>query len=470
MDNFDKRLSQLAKKETIYVPSEYNERVDNIINVLDSRTKNTRKKVSLKILLAAAIILVLTTATVFAAPIIINMAGGKITYFNDTDNFKYLSQKAVFEKFNGEVGASVEDKGIKLTINNIAADDNYINVFYTITSNTPIKYRGDKVYSNNIRANWTAPAFKFKANGKEIEPPNGNEDIEAKWINEYSFSGMQRRGITGVLPDKFNIEIYTNLIGDVKGTWYFPLTIDKTILKSDSLTITPGIKATVTSGIKKIYKHDICIDKVSISPFGSQIVISENVKTPGPFSQFALVSDTGKFLSVIPRPTRGGKNDKFPDIKSTQVTNSFEFLGGNTEIKSIKLIPYSVGTDSDGLPAPKLISKPISEKLPIRLELSENGTIVIDEIKITKAEAKIIFHTEGIVYNPHIFLLDDKGKHVEFDYMDNGDTYNRETLQATAIYKFVNASDADIAKIKKVGIYTQVIQLNQTEAITIPLK
>jgi hypothetical protein len=207
-----------------------------------------------------------------------------------------------------------------------------------------------------------------------------------------------------------------------------------------------------------------------ISPFGSQIVISENVKTPGAFSQFELMSDTDKYLNVIPTPTRGGKNDKFPDIESTQVTNSFEFLGGSTDMKSIKLIPYNVGTDADGFPAPKLISKPINDKLPIRLKLSENGTIVLDEIKIAKAEAKIIFHTEGIVFNPHIFLLDGKGEHVRFDYMDNGDTYNRETLQTTAIYKFIKASDADIAKIKKVGIYTQVIQLNQAEAITIPLK
>jgi len=465
MDNFDKEIKQLAKQEKVNVPNEYNERIDILLNNINTNVKRTKKRTSMKVLLAAAVLTVLTTATVFAAPVISDMAGGVISYFNAPSEFRYLSQKADFEKFNSKVGASAEDSGFKLTIDNIAVDDNYINVFYTITGKSPIKLAGDKNNPDNWRVNWTAPVFSFKADGRYITPQAQN-DIDARMDNENTISGMQRFCITKVLPDKFELEIYSDDIANVEGKWYIPLVVDKSAVKVESLTVIPSIKATITSGIKEKYTHNISIDKVSVSPFGSQIVITEKVKNDNTFDDFALMSDKGKYLPIIPSAMYGGN-----DIITTKVTNSFEFMGGTLDMKSIKLIPFSIGSDDDGTPTPQLISNPISDKLPMTFKQSANGSIVIDDIKITKEAAKITFHTEGVVAFPtaSVALLDENGEHLKMElFLD--DTYDRQTSKTTISYSFKGASEQDIAKIKKIGIHTQTVELNEADAITIPLK
>ena len=476
MDNFEKKIKQLAKQEKINVPVNYNDRVDTLLKNISTTTKRTKKRTSIKILVSAAVLTVLTTASVLAAPIISDMAGGVISYFNKSANsndFKYLSQKATFEKFNSKVGASVTDNGIKLTIDNIAVDDNYINVFYTVTSNSPFKIADDN--DSNVPLNWRinslAPVFSFKAGGKFIEPAT-NIDVEVKIINETTLSGMHRFSLIKSLTDKFNLEIYTNRIANTEGTWYFPLTIDKITPKSETMTVTPNLKATVTTGIRKKYTHEISIDKVSISPFGSKIDIIENTKSNNFFDKFVLISDTGKYLNIIGSDSKWEDHDKYNKFGSTRnstITTSFEFMGGTTDIKSIKLLPFSVGVDSDGLPPPKLISKPISSGLPISLEQSKNGTIVIDSIETTRESAIITIHTEGVVFSPSIVLLDENGEQLNMDiFTDNA--YNRKTYQTILTYRFKNASEQDITKIKKLGTFTQTIEVNEAEAITIPLK
>lgn len=485
MDNFDETIKQFAKQEKINVPENYNDRVDTLLKNINTTAKRTKKRTSMKVLVAAAVVTVLTTASVFAAPVITDMAGGVISYFNpsadsnnsnasiDSYDFKYLSQKATFEKFNSKVGASVTDKGIKLTIDNIAVDDNYINVFYTATSSSPIKIPGDA--SSETPLNWrihsAAAVFSFKADGKFIEPAT-NIDVEAQMINETTLKGMHRFSLTKSLPDKINLEIYTNRVANVEGSWYIPLIVDKTNPKSTTLTVTPNLKASVTTGIKNKYTHDITIDKVSISPFGSKIDIIENAKSDNILEAFVLISDTGKYLNVIGSDSKWehhGNYDKKSSTRNATVTTSFEFMGGTTDMKSIKLIPLGAGTDSDNLPAPKLISKPISDGFPIRLEQSKNGTIVIDDLKITKDSAIITIHTEGVVLLPSINLLDENGKHLNMDIFRDT-AYDRQNSRTILTYRFKGASDQDIAKIKKLGIYTQTVELNEADAITIPLK
>jgi hypothetical protein len=89
---------------------------------------------------------------------------------------------------------------------------------------------------------------------------------------------MQRFSLVQSLPDSFNLEIYTSRIFDVQGSWFIPLDVDKSNAQGDTLVATPGIKAIVTSGPDHKYTHNITVDKVTISPFGNRITLTEMVK------------------------------------------------------------------------------------------------------------------------------------------------------------------------------------------------
>lgn len=124
-----------------------------------------------------------------------------------------------------------------------------------------------------------------------------DEEFRAVTILFY-YEGMQRVAVMDTMDDTVNLELYTGEIFQVRGQWHIPVCIDKSSVAAESLTVSPKIKARVTTGWNKEYSHDITVEKVSISPFGSQIVLSERGENP--FCQFALRDEKGNYLPVVP--------------------------------------------------------------------------------------------------------------------------------------------------------------------------
>lgn len=454
---FDNFLKSKAIKEHFSVPSEFSERIDSLMENLSDKPPRLRKVPGKIFLIAAGFIVFASTAV--ASPVVSDMTSGVISYFNAPRDFKYLSQQAIYEQYNSQVGVSATDQGITVTIDNLAVDDNYINVFYTIKSEEPIQLLGDENDLKQWRLNWTAPIFWFKEDGRYIEPPAQNE-VEAYLEDAYTLKGMQRFAVMGTLEDRMNLELYTDGIFGKEGQWHIPLSVDKSKVAVESLTVTPKLKAQVTSGWNGEYKHDITVEKVSISPFGNQIVISERAENT--FSQFVLKDDRGEYLTVIPAATYGGNF-------FTKATNSFEFLGGRTDMKELTLIPIVTGDDDDGLPAPELVAVDIGND-PIPMPQGELGGFVMDKLEITTEKAVATFHQVGAVpiAEPNLILLDEKGEQIDFDVYQNS-YYNRETGEITITCTFQNAAEEDISKVKKVGYFTRSTKLNEKEAIHIKL-
>jgi len=460
MNNFDEMLKRKAKSEPIIAPVGFAERIDNLTANLPSKKLRKSKSALKRVLLVAAIITGFSSMTVFAAPVVSRMANGMVSYFNAPHEFKYLSQQAAYEQYNSEVGVSTTDQGITLTIDNIAVDDNYINVFYTIQDEAPIQLLGDEEDLEQWRINWTAPYFWFKENDHYIEPPAQGE-VEAYLEDAYTLKGMQRVAVMGTLADTINLELYSEEIFNKQGQWHISLSIDKSSVAIESLTVTPRLKAHVTTGWNREYSHDITVEKVSISPFGSQIVLSE--RGGNPFTQFALRDENGNYLTVIPTGIYGGN-------AVMKATNSFEFIGGRTDITDLTIIPIVVGDDDDDLPAPQCKVVDIGT-YPIPMPISDVGGFVMDSLEITSEKAVATFHQVGAVQimTPHFMLLDDKGENLDFTTFQD-ENYNRETGEITITHTFQGVSEADIAKVKKVGYFTRTQRLNEDEAVTIKLK
>ncbi len=400
-------------------------------------------------------LIVMTTAISFAAPMLVKMTEGAISYFNAPEEFRYLSKQAEYEKFNAEVGISCEDKGINITLDNIAVDDNYINVFYTLKSEKPIELLGDENDPLKWRLQWSAVNFRLKADSRYIEPATQIEK-DAYLVDEYTMQGMQRFAVMDRLNDNFNLELYTNYIWNIEGLWHMAVNVDKSSVAVESNTVMPDIKAKVTSGWKdRTSKHNITVKKVSLSPFGNQIVLSE--RGAEVFNEFAVRDNSGNYLTVIQ-----SSNQSHPLYK---VDNSFEFISESTDIQSITIIPIM----SDGHSELKNISL---NDLPTELPVNDMGSYVIESIEMNEEKMQAVISQKGAVPVIDFVLMptDENGEMIRLDGF-NDTEYNHENGKIIAtLFWGKSVSKDDLDKIKGFSYWVNYdFMLNEDEAITIDL-
>lgn len=455
MDSFDEIIKNKINNEKWVVPENIDKSMGNALKNLES--KKLRKRIPLKVLVASFIIMTLSFTTVLA-----NTPQGKefikstIEFFNGGVDSKYSSSKDSFEKFNNVIGSMVKDNGIKFTINNIAIDDNFLNIFYTIESDEPIS----KIEEGTLWSPmFTAPNFQYKIDGKYLKTGNNN-DVDAYFESDKILKGMIRENISQInIPQKFNLEVYTSEIFGEKGQWNISTNVDKAHIEEDTISVIPNKNVIFNAnGIK----HDVTIEKVSISPFGNQIVLSENKDNDGMSCGFALFDDNGNYLDDISSSISGVSNGK--------AINSFEFVNENKDIKYITLIPI------EEKEKPKEIvieeSKANINELPCKLNTGEQGNIVVEEVKIEKNIMKVTYKKQGIVLiNPSIFFYDCNGERINDDCDTTMTPYvDRINGTYTEIMSF-HDKDIDLSKIKGIGVYNnENFKLLRDQGVRIDLK
>jgi hypothetical protein len=441
MDDLDKLIKNKMNNEVWEIPEELDMSINNNLKNLDNR-KVIKKRIS-KIAVAAALIAVLGTTTVLANTEQIKASiSSVVAFFNADKDFKYLSDKATFDKFNVGVGISTEAQGIKLTIDSIAVDDNFLNIFYTIENDKKIEKKGNET---PWAANFTSPIFEYKLNGKYIEWANHN-DTDAYFVSDNVIKGMKRENISLMnLPEEFKLEVFTKEIFDTKGKWYLSTKVDKKEVAVESTTVTP--KKDVEFNVKNI-KHKVTIDKVSISPFGSQIVLSERLKNNHVFDNFAMFDDKGNSLDVLNTDVRENSIGK--------TTNSFEFIKANNDMKYVTIVPIDMADDTQENNPVKEIIKDINQK-DLRFDLSDKGSIIVDKVEIKDNVVKINYRKEGItLFDPDFMMYGADGKQFETGdgecYSDNSVDRQSGTYTQTLTY----TKNVDLSKIKKIGTFSNV--------------
>lgn len=456
LDDFDKLLKTKAQEDVCYISENVNRSINNTLANLPEN--KTYKRPITKIALVAALVAAISGTTVLASttPAVKNMVSGIITYFDNTKDTRYITDKTSFEKFNKSVGISAEDKGIKFTVDNLATDDNFINIFYTIESQSAINMFPNDEDAKFFEAFFSAPFLDLKINGKEAKPSNNN-DIDAHFQSDKVLKVMRRFNVSQIdLPQQFDVEISTDEIFNIKGQWKISASVDKSDIAVETKTVKPNIKKVIDLGD---YKHNIKIDKVSISPFGNQIVISEKTWNDRMFSIFAIFDDKGNNLDVLNTDMQGSSFGK--------ATNSFEFIKGNIDMKYISLVPIKF-TES----GKAIIEKVDIQTLPITFKTNNAGSRVVDKIEFNKNVIRIKYHNEGVqLWDPAFQFYDIDGNEFDLDDCVSTTAVDRQTGQFTQTLTFSN-ENVDFSKIARVGTFTgiQHIELLQDQAIKINLQ
>lgn len=444
MSNIDEQLKDKAKSEYIRTPKEYDKKVENILKTLP-KIKSTKKYT--KTVAIAIVLTIVTTVSVIATPYIIELTGGAIDYFKDTENLKYTSDKPELEKYNSEVGYSITENEITFSIDNIAIDDNFMNIYYTLKSEKKLKDLTKYIYS---------PYLEYEIDGEKVQP-NNTYHTESYLESDKELKVMERLNISHInIPEDFNLEVFTNEIFEKKGNWNISLNINTEEIKKDTNIVNSNIKATVSNMHRK---HNINIEKVIMSPLGNQILISE--KSDGltsVFSMFGLQDDKGKFVDVYPGTIAyGGPNGV--------AKNSFEFENIDNDTNYLTLIPIV----SDEAHTNRIMSEDITRD-NIKLKQSEAGSVIIKNINITEKSMAVEYETKGVVpFASGFQLLDKDNKVIDLGGLIE-EKFNRKTGIHTLTKTFSNSTPEKISQISRIGLYNDSFKLNYDQQIKIPLK
>lgn len=457
-----KRLAKLQKEldisDTHNMPSTYIilKNVNNKINVSSEERKIYMKRKYLKIVSIAAVICALAFTTAFAADSIRGKIGEIISYFQN-DNAIEMTSLEQLANFNSSIGKSITKDGYTLTLDNVAADDNFVHVFYTVNSeNEPFYTTSDNnapIWSNSLNV---SADIQCVINGKLASIGNNNHE-NGYFVDKYTYKCASKYNVSKFdVPNKFNLELYafvskadiseenypaafTKLFNgqydsitdeDKKAIWYLSTDIDKSKVKIDSITKDINLK---------LPNSNATVEKAVFSPFGNQLVISTQStgnpdNTVANIDNFALYDENDTCLDIL--------NSDLNVNADGSSQNSLEFLKANKDTKQLKFVPikYSYNTEDCDTLFNNIGAYPIEYKI------NDYGKIVVTDIRIKDGEIDIDYYKDGFVlYDPAFVLQNDNGENAEPGGKFSSTLYtdvNYETNSYTARYVFEAYDDS----------------------------
>lgn len=362
------------------------------VNSMKQSTIKRTKRAAVGVIFAAAI--GISSAAFAISPELRQTLGDIISYFS-SDQAVELSSPETLSEYAESICVSDSKSGYTLTLDNVAADDNFINVFYTISSDEPIDM------DNPI------PLILCRINGFLANASNNNNS-DCYAVDEYSYKVADKYNISSLdIPDTFTIELYVP-INDGEGIHldeqtpvtitdeqknemlYVCAQIDKTKASANSVTID------VHKPLDNICGSGSVLEKVIFSPFGNQLVIT----TPAgmfPHDGFALFDENGKSLDIL--------NTGLLSHTDKESVNSLEFIKADSSTEALTIVPVSYECET----AAGTIRQKIGN-YPIVYEVNRYGKIVVTDIRITDGCIEVDYYKDGFVpYDPGFVLESDNG-------------------------------------------------------------
>lgn len=458
---FDEKLKAHAAREQSPIPEDFDSRMDALLDTLPPQVQPARKRRAPRMAVCIGIAAAMVVGAAAAAPALLKMTQGTIDYFTQNNRSEYAEYQGKYEKYNAAVGMSDTNGDQTLTIDNIAVDDSYMLVFYTLKSKTPIELAGTDDEPQSWRVRWTAPTFFAQVNGKQLDT-TGTVENETAMPDEYTLTGVRRIVLKEVLPDQFDLVLYDGGSSDIsQSNFQFEMSVDKSTVAVETLTVEPKQDFTVDISAEyqgePIHLHyEPRIERISLSPFGSTITLSEAAVDP--LTSFVLRDDKGNYLPVLYTGSVGGS-------EISRATNTFEFLGADLDTKSVTLIPYL----DDGRSHEVTGSL---DKLPLTDD-SENG-FTLESLEIGEKQATATFSFRGAMNycNAQFSLLLADGTpldHLAECYMDF--SYDRENALCITTIEYPDATPEQLSQITDVSFWQpNELTLLEDQAVTIGLQ
>lgn len=451
------------------------ERIDDR-NMNKKTAKRTGKALTIGICAAA----ICVTTAFAASPGIQDAVSNIISYFS-SENAVEMSDMDELTKYNESIGISDSKSGYTLTLDNVAVDDNFLHIFYTITAddNTSVEYG-------------RLPYTLVRADNKTLGLDSNNNSYYSYAQDGKTYKFAEKYNIANIsLPDVFSLELYSadSLITTMSEEEYAKyenadgreftdsekdniLYVSAQIDKSKS-----GIES-VTKEIGKPLDDNNILEKVILSPFGNQIVIrtTGSSDVTDMLSSFALFDENNNSLDLL--------NTGLYFNTQEDSLNSFEFLKGDTDLRAITIVPVKYSNPEEEV---GVVTHEIGQ-YPIEYKISENGSVIVTDVRISDGRVEIDYYLDGYVMtDPGFILMDENGNNAEpggklgclLSTAVHYDTNSYTAVYQSEIYdeasgRFIHdhsiSAEELTEKLKKISIHKQdFITLDYDNAVTFEL-
>lgn len=362
----NKRLKKLCISADIKIDSQkIIKRANTRLNAIPSERRIFMSYKKTKITVIAAVITVLCLATAFAADNI-------ISYFNST-KAKMVGDVDILTKYNEEIGATVTRGDKTLTLDNLAIDDSYLYVFFTLTAPNDFEFDAICLINGRRENNWAA--------------------WDNYMLDEYTGKGVIKISVAHTeIPEEFNFEMFaTNGFEkryykdypeftdeDKEKLLYVSTTAHKAKIEAETLTKEIGAEIPALNST---------LDKLIISPLGSQLVITQHELNRRHMSDsFAILDENGEFIHMMPESSRIYNEGDTEEVRTVPI-----MLNGRIP-KSLTIIPYGEKPEIimvDGSDEHK------AEDFPFELKIGDRGKVIVTDVRYYDAKLEIDYRLEG---------------------------------------------------------------------------
>ncbi len=416
------RRAGIKSSELKIEPNNIKNKVNAELNAdLRERKVYMKSKILKTTVIAMAITILLATSVFAMSPAGQTAINSIIAYFS-SEKAAEMTDVTKLVQYNEEIGKSFSKDGYTLTLDNVAADDNFIHVFYTIKSDSVPFYEGDSIdaaiYSDAVNNQMITECM---INGSYAGRGNHNS-YDGYFEDNYTYKAASKYNVAvSDIPDNFKVELYADIVSkeeSVKNNavisklyddklkqitdderasvWYISADVDKSKVKLESITKEIGVRLNWSGAM---------IEKAVFSPFGNQLVVSTEKDTADDaiacIDNFALYDENDIALDIL--------NTDLTSSTDDSSRNSLEFLKADKNTKQLKFVPiiYLEHGDSD-------VTEQKIGTYPLEYQISDYGKIVVTDIRISDGMIEIDYYKDGFVmYDPGFVLTDENGKNAE---------------------------------------------------------
>lgn len=369
----DDIIKEKIKSEKIIIPQKINDQVNNTMKLLPKRQN---KFINQGIAIAAILLVSFIT--------VININPSSATNVPILKSvFQFFNQNQYVE-FSTKHNSSTIDKGYTVNINEIAVDENYLVLGYTVESLTSFSNISDISLWGTL-----------KLNGKELK--NSLMNISnSELVNENTFAGYQVYYVGREnLQNQFTLDFEINRIDSTEGNWAFRFEVSKGNTDKVSTIID-------YNDILSFAGKEIELEKVMFSAFSNTIQLS---------SKYDPENQGFPFFTLLDDQNRALPSEK---IYGRKMENSYKydmhFYRGKSIPESLKLVSYTLNPDYDLNPL-KLQTESALD-FPIVLSPSKNTNIVVNNLTFNETNTMLSYYIEGFYPFNHtitLVLQDEKG-------------------------------------------------------------
>lgn len=368
-----------------------------------------RRKYAMKqrkrVLIIAALITIVCITSAFAV-------GGIISYFSNEKAIE-ITDVSELEKNNDSIGLSASRDGYTLKLDNLAIDENFLHVFYTISSDK-MKIKDNK----NIR-----PFIMCRIDGKLIAK-DSDYKMHGYYEDEYTYKVVVKYDILHEeIPQRFVFEMYVSpsyeeLLQFEKGylsqevldltnedknkLLYISYEAEKTTLESENKVYTPNQNFYININGNNIKGN---VEKVVFSPFGNQIAVKYDVPVSKDSMNMAIKDEKGRFCDIISPDFINEENRS--DDSFEKNSDTIEFITSNKNTKYLTLIPIKPEKEKEIKIRKKKSSYPMVYKI------NEYGSVVVTNILIEDGRINVNYYIDGYMHDlPEFIFIDKTGEKI----------------------------------------------------------